>query len=335
MRWPKRTLEWRRSVGSRFVEAVFNTADLLGRAHPAHRESSVERIADLPYRSGGDPAHLLDVYRPRERSEPLPVAIYIHGGAFRILSKDSHWLAGVQLAKAGFACFNLNYRLAPRHPFPAALDDVADALRWVVEHAALYGADPGRLVVAGESAGANLTCALTVAACMELDDPAARRIRSLGVVPSAILPACGILEVTRPERFADDPRVKSWLVMDRIRTVTRSYTPDWKRGDPSIPLADPLVLLESDRPFVRPWPPTFIGCGDADPIAADSDRLAVALRRRGVQTRLEWYRDQPHAFQMMIWREEAKSFWRDSFEFLAQHVASCEAVIAQLETTEE
>lgn len=321
MMWP-RAREWRRSVGSRFVETVFNTADWIGRIHPAHRDQSVERIADLPYRPGGDPAHLLDVYRPRERSEPLPVAIYIHGGAFRILSKDSHWLAGAQLARAGYACFNLNYRLAPRNPYPAALEDVADALQWVLEHAALYGADPGRLVIAGESAGANLTCALTAAVCMELDHPVAQRIHSLGLVPSAIMPACGILQVTAPERFVGDPRVKSWLVMDRIRTVTKSYTPDWQQGDPAVLLADPLVLLESERALTNPWPATFIGCGDADPIAADSERLAKALWQRGAEAKLVWYAQQPHAFQMMLWRDEAQQFWEDSFAFLTEHLPS-------------
>ncbi|MEL6546051.1 MAG: alpha/beta hydrolase [Myxococcota bacterium] len=325
MGFPERAMDVRRSAGSMLIETFFNTATRLGRLHPSHRDTSVERLGDLPYREGSGAAHRLDVYRPRERSGPLPVVIYIHGGSFRVLSKDSHWVMGVQFAKAGHICFNLNYRLAPKNPFPAALEDVADALQWVVEHAALYGGDPSQLMIAGESAGANLTCALTAAACMDLDHPVAERVRALDVVPQVILPACGILEVTRPERFETDPRVKSWLVMDRIRNVSRSYTPEWSPGGDSIPLADPLVLLEGDTPLLRPWPATFVGCGDVDPIADDSERLAKALWRRNATAELVWYADQPHAFQMLIWRDEAKQFWSDSFRFISEHNTGAQA----------
>ncbi|MEO1480540.1 MAG: alpha/beta hydrolase [Myxococcota bacterium] len=313
--------ELRRRGGSTFVEMVFGTAAAVGRAYPgAQALRSVERLRDIPYRPGGDSAHLLDVYRPKKPRGKLPVLLYIHGGAFRILSKDSHWLMGVQFASAGMLCVNISYRLAPKHPFPAALEDAAEALAWVLEHAESYGGDPSQIVIAGESAGANLTCALTVASCFERSEPVAKRIWSLGVIPTAIMPACGILQVTRPERF--EGKVDSWLVMDRIRTVPKSYVPDWRTGDGSIPLADPLCVLESTERTNRPWPPTFIGCGDADPIADDSERLGRALSRRGREAHLEWYGKQPHAFQMMIWRDEAKRFWQDSLAFLGCHLES-------------
>lgn len=300
---------------------VFGTAALAGRAYPGGEAlGKIERLRDIPYRPGGDPGHLLDVYRPKQRDGKLPVLIYMHGGAFRILSKDSHWLVGAQFASAGMLCININYRLAPKHAFPAALEDAADAFAWVVEHAESYGGDPSQIVIAGESAGANLTCALTVASCFERSEPVAKRIWSIGVIPAAIMPACGILEVTRPERYAD--KVASWLVMDRIRTVPKSYVPDWRPGDSSIPLADPLCVLESSDRSHRPWPATFIGCGDADPIADDSARLERALSRRGRDVTLEWYPKQPHGFQMMIWRDEAKRFWDDSLAFLGRHLSA-------------
>ncbi|MEM6731024.1 MAG: alpha/beta hydrolase [Myxococcota bacterium] len=306
----------RRRAASRVLEAVFYTASTLGKTHPGRRLAAVERISDLAYETGGGYERTLDVYRPRDRSGVLPAVVYIHGGAFRVLSKDSHWLMGTQFASAGCVCFNINYRLAPANPYPAALEDVARALQWIVEHAALYDADPEQLVVAGESAGANLSLAYTAGACLPSQEPIADRIKSLGIVPKVIMPNCGILEATRPERFENDPRVRSWWVMDRIRTVSKSYTPGWKSGDPAVGLADPLVMMESDLEFEREWPATFIGCGDADPIADDSERLARALEQRGVDVALRWYAEQPHAFQMMVWRDEAKAFWKDSFDFL-------------------
>ena len=82
------------------------------------------------------PEHLLDIYRSTVHPPPWPVVLYVHGGGFRILSKDTHWLMGLIFARRGYLVFNINYRLAPRHTFPAALQDAAAAYAWVVRHAA-------------------------------------------------------------------------------------------------------------------------------------------------------------------------------------------------------
>ncbi|MFO0635528.1 MAG: alpha/beta hydrolase [Nannocystaceae bacterium] len=95
------------------------------------------------------------MYRPQGAAESRPVVLYVHGG-FRVLSKDSHWIMGLAFARAGYVVFNIGYRLAPRHPFPAALQDAAAALAWVHEHAARAGGDASRLVLAGV-AGARRT----------------------------------------------------------------------------------------------------------------------------------------------------------------------------------
>lgn len=318
MKATHRIRQWRQGAGSRVIDSLFGLAGVVGRTHPlAHLAPKIERLSDIRYRPSSERSHLLDIYRPRHSEGKLPVVMYVHGGSFRILSKDTHWLAGGQFASQGMLCVNVNYRLAPANPYPCQLEDVLDALRWVKAHVADYGGDPTRLVLAGESAGANLALALTVGSCFEFDNPMARKIWDVGGPAYALMPACGILEVTRPERFDQDPRTKNWLIRDRIRTVTRSYLPNWSRGDPSVPLADPLVVLESERVPSRPLPPMFVGCGDADPIAEDSSRLGRALAKRGVKHRLAWYRGQPHAFQMLIWRDEAKRFWKDSFDFIA------------------
>lgn len=319
MKATHRIRQWRQGVGSRFIDSLFGLAGVVGRTHPlAHLAPKIERLSDIRYRPSTERAHLLDIYRPKHSAGKLPVVMYIHGGSFRILSKDTHWLAGVQFASQGMLCINVNYRLAPANPYPSQLEDVTDVLRWLKECAQDYGGDPTRLVIAGESAGANLALALTVGSCFEFDDPIAHRIWDLGGPPDLVMPACGILEVTRPERFEQDPRTQNWLIRDRIRTVTRSYLPQWSTGDPPIPLADPLVVLESERVPSRRLPPMFVGCGDADPIAEDSNRLGRALAKRNVNHRLSWYRGQPHAFQMLIWRDEAKRFWKDSFEFMTE-----------------
>src|SRR6185436_19621791 len=158
-----------RRAGGKVVEGFFRGMAGLGQLHPRARPArhGVEVIRDVPYLPSGKSDHLLDVYRPvGERGEQkLRALLYIHGGGFHILSKDTHWVMGIALARARFVVFSVNYRLAPTHRFPAAVEDCCEAYRWVVEHAAEYGADASQLVVAGESAGGNLTAAMTVAAC--------------------------------------------------------------------------------------------------------------------------------------------------------------------------
>ena len=198
----------------------------------------MERILDVPYLDDAHAHHRLDVYRPVKRDGPLPVVLYIHGGGFRILSKDTHWLMAIAFARRGYVVFNINYRLAPRHPFPAAVEDGCAALAWVVENAARFGGDADRLVLAGESAGANLATSLAVAASSPRPEPWARRVWDAGARPGAVLPACGILQVTDVDRFARRKRLSAFL-RDRLHEVEDGYLPSTHPRGPARDLADP------------------------------------------------------------------------------------------------
>jgi acetyl esterase len=83
--------------------------------------------------------------------------VVIHGGAWRVGDKALFAQQGNQLAERGFVAFSVNYRLAPAHPYPAAVDDVEAAVKWVRKHAKEYGVDPQRIGALGGSAGAHLT----------------------------------------------------------------------------------------------------------------------------------------------------------------------------------
>ena len=170
----------RMRVGASFVDNFFRGLSAAGRLHPLANPSrhGVEVLRDIQYREGDVPEHRLDVWRPVERAAPLPVVVYVHGGAFRFLSKDTHWVMALSFASRGYLVFNVGYRLAPRHPFPAAVEDVCDAWRFILAQAEALGGDPTRIVVAGESAGANL--ATTLAWCR------ARCCRCAGSCRSAI-----------------------------------------------------------------------------------------------------------------------------------------------------
>ncbi len=92
----------------------------------------------------------------------LPVCVYLHGGGFVIGDLDTHDSLCRRLAnKAGAIVVSVDYRLAPEHRYPAAVDDADAALRWVAENASTFGGDPTRLMIAGDSAGGNLAAVAT------------------------------------------------------------------------------------------------------------------------------------------------------------------------------
>ena len=299
------------------VDRFFYSLAALGRLHPQSRPErhGLETMRDIAY--GDTPIQRLDVWRPKNASPNLPAIFYVHGGGFRILSKDTHWIMALMFARAGYVVFNVDYSLAPKHPFPDGMHDVARAWAWVAEHAREYGADPTKLVVAGESAGGNLVTALTIAACFERAEPFAREVFDCGAVPAAVLPACGLLQVTDVDRFARRWPHVSRAAHDQIVIIEKEYLANAKDLPRAmLDFADPLLLLERDDAPARPLPPFFVACGTRDPLLDDARRLHAALERRHVDTELCLYPGELHAFHAAVVTPNAKRFWRDTYAFL-------------------
>lgn len=117
----------------------------------------VEVIQDVPYREGGSRARL-DIYRPKGVDlTDAPVLFQVHGGGWTIGDKRQQGrLLMNRMAQRGWVCVASNYRLAPKHPWPAQVVDVKRALAWIKEHIAEYGGDPSYVVATGGSAGGHL-----------------------------------------------------------------------------------------------------------------------------------------------------------------------------------
>jgi acetyl esterase len=315
-----------RRLRSAAASAFFEGLAATGRLHPAAwpKRHGVEVETDLLY-GPHEQWHQLDIYRPAHRPRPWPVVFYVHGGAFHLLSKDTHWLMGLVFARFGYLVINISYRLAPKHPFPAAIEDTCLAFRWTAERLRELGGDPTRVAVAGESAGGNLITALTLAACQRRPEPWAREVYECGVVPRAALPFCAMLQVSRPERFAARRALPRWvdgMIRDASATYLHGVAPH------TAALADPLRVIEdaadprgqAPPAFDRALPPFFAPVGTRDPLLDDTRRLEKALARLGVPCEAHYYPGGIHAFHALIWNPGAQRCWRDALAFLDRHV---------------
>lgn len=289
--------------------------------HAKRRREGLEIHEDVRY---GIASHRrLDVLKLEGGTGPA--LVYIHGGGFASCSKATHISIAVAFARRGYVVFNIDYRLAPQHPFPAAFEDAASALVWVAHEGRRYGAD-GRIVVAGDSAGANLALGTSLAtaygpdvAVGTADEPgtaAWRVVHEAGVTVSAASLACGVYQVSDTARLHREtglPRVHRIV----LQTMEDAYLPPGTR--PGF-MSDPVRLIEAHAP-ARPLPPVHILCGTADPLIADSVRLNDALRARDAQVSFSQYPDEPHAFHAAQKRPQAVLAWRDQDAFLERVLA--------------
>lgn len=290
------------------VRGMARVARMVPVTDPARRGVSVVR--DVAY--GDHAATRLDVYRRADARAPQPALVYAHGGGFCRLSKDIYWFVALTLARHGFTVFHVDYRLAPSHRFPAAHADLADAVRWVATHARRYGADAERMLLAGDSSGANMVASVVISASVRRREPWARAVFDAGVRVRGMALGCGFLEIRRAERFAGDG-LPSW-VFDALTGVAPAYL---AARDDDVALADPLTWLEGDEPAERPLPPTLLAVGTRDPLRDDTRRAEAALRRRGARVEARYYDGGVHGFHYLLpWQRRAAACWNDHARFL-------------------
>ena len=207
--------------------------------------------------------------------DPARVVLYLHGGAYVLGSVNTHRdLAGRMSRASGARVLNVDYRLAPEHPHPAAVDDATAAYRWLLD----AGHDPAGLAVAGDSAGGGLTLA-TLVALRDADAP----LPAAGVCLSPWVDLEGI--GASMESCAHlDPMVQR----EHLVRMARLYLAE---HDPRTPLAAPLYADLSGLP------PLLIQVGTAETLLDDATRIAERARKAGVEVTLEVWDDMIHVFQ--------------------------------------
>lgn len=313
----------RRLALDKGMHALAGMADLLPRAQ--QRRATFTLVENVEYARVDGLGLCLDVLQPHGPG-PHPVLIYLHGGAFAIGSKRTHRAIAAAYAAQGYLVCNVDYRLAPKHPFPAALEDACAAWQWVADHAAQYGGDPQRMALAGESAGANLALAVTLACCTHRPEPYAAPLFTRGLRPVAALLYCGFLQVSHPERYRREgvSALSAGIASDAAASYLGAAA---AQPQAEHALADPLCVIEA-MAHTPELPPLLLVAGLADPVAADTQRLERALQRLHAPHQALYYAGETHAFHVMFWRAKAKQCWADSFAFMQRHLRSVPSPVA-------
>jgi acetyl esterase/lipase len=117
---------------------------------------SIEVIKDVEYKNVNGKSLQMDFYRPKNISEPLPLLVFIHGGSWKSGKRSDYLVYLVSFAEKGYMTATISYRLLRDSLYPAAVEDVADAVYWLFRNGENYGYDPGRIALIGGSAGAHL-----------------------------------------------------------------------------------------------------------------------------------------------------------------------------------
>ncbi len=254
------------------------------------------RAADLAsiQAAGGEPEPVLEVtdlvipgpggdlpvrvYRPVDE-KPLPALLYFFGGGWVLGTIDTADGICRSLANATGALVVVpGYRLAPEHPFPAAIEDCYAAVRWVAAHASEIGADPARLAVAGDSAGGNIAAGVTLRA---RTDAAVALVGQVLVYPNT-----DQLADDESMRQGDDP----WLFNHHSVAWYRSHylaNPD----DALDPLASPLRAESLDG-----LPSALVITAEFDPLRDQGEAYAHRLAESGVPVELTRYPGMVHGF---------------------------------------
>lgn len=282
-------------------------------AHPPPK--AVTSLTGLRYLQGED-SPLLDVHFPQDvtAGTRLPVVIWIHGGAWLSGSREDAAPYFKHIAAAGYTVVAPDYSLAPDYRYPTQLHQLNQTLEYLHKNAAELHADTSRIVLAGDSAGAQLAAQLAAAGsnpkyASELGLPAAF---TPGILRGIIL-HCGVFDLEAMAALeSDDSRILSWGTNTMVLAYAGTDTP-----------SDPVFRQMTIRHHVTShFPSTWISGGNGDPLTdAHSKPLVAALRAQGVPVTTLFYPEGheprlPHEYQFNLDIEDGKKALASTLDFL-------------------
>lgn len=233
----------------------------------------VIRIENIAY--GEDKMQVLDVYRPRDIKENLPVIVSVHGGGWVYGDKELYSHYCLSLAQRGFVVVNFSYRLSPEHKFPCHLEDAVSVFNLILKHAARFGMDKENIFAVGDSAGGHIL-ALFCAMCTNPEFAAKFDFKvQEGFVPKAVALNCAVLDMDV---------AKSGMAGTTMQLM-KDVMPK-KKMEEYLNLANPVAYV------TEKFPPCFLMTSNEDFLKEQPDTFMKKLDSCGVAYRYKLYGDE-------------------------------------------
>lgn len=290
-------------MGAWLIKIYMNIVEFLGRILILNRnfpEGTTDR-RNIRYSENG----ILDVFMPEGVTGRLPVLVYIHGGGWVTGSRRSCRRICAVFAAKGYVVLNLKYRLAPRHTHPFALNDIADAIGWLIENAAEINADPDSIFLGGSSAGAHLAA---MTACIASNEKL-RKITGVDV-PVEAKNIRGLILVYGGYNMRTI--LDSGFFM--INTMIKAYTGGASQDDEIWNRISPVDHITKD------FPPAFITAGERDHLFGQSVEFSKVLDEKGIKNETLFFdrsvRDAKHGFFHFYYRECTKQAYERAIHFM-------------------
>ena len=268
------------TVSPREARELYLKGRVVTNPEPPELES-VQPLA-IPSPHGSIPARIYKPKTLREKNGLAPCLVFFHGGGWVIGDLDSHDVVCRKLADEGeLIVISVDYRLAPEHKFPAAVDDAIAATKWIAAHAGQIGVDASRLVVGGDSAGGNLAAVVAISA-RDGNGPA--------IAGQVLIYPATDFAMTHPSH--SEPETSILLTHSVIRWFRDNYlngaadVDDWR--------ASPARIKS-----LAGLPPAYVLTAGADPLRDEGDEYAHRLREAGVAVTYRTFPGQFHGFFTM------------------------------------
>lgn len=242
--------------------------------------ASVHRAANQVYTdlAGARPLHL-DIFHKKVRRRKRPCVLMIHGGGWTTGAKENLIPMAIELAKSGYVTVTVEYRLSAEAPYPAGVEDLKAAVRWLRANASEYGIDEDRIAAYGCSAGAQLASLLGTTNDLDLFD-ANPDNQAYDASVQAVLNIDGIVSFVHPDAAPE------WTGRSANAWLGKYRNPNWEA-------ASPLTYADEHSPpflFVNSSYPRF---------HAGRDELFAVLSKHGIYFEEHTFADSPHGFWLL------------------------------------
>jgi acetyl esterase/lipase len=255
---------------------------------------------DIVYKQIGDKSLALDIYRKKDTNKPAPLLVFIHGGGWRTGKRQDYLVYLLDFAKRGYVTATVSYRLVKEDPFPAAVQDVKCAIKWLKQHAEEYLFDPNKIAVIGGSAGGHLAMMVGYSSdVLELES----ECDSLDFESSV----AAVINIYGPMDLTTEYAINRNETLDFIGGTYDEFPEQYR-------LASPLTHITPDDP------PTQIFHGTIDELVpvVQSDRLKLELEKVGVPVEYHRLKGWPHTMDVAQKVNDYMQYYM--FEFLKRTV---------------